>query len=292
MRPARSAFAKYQQRVLRHLRALPPEQRAQIAVELESHLEDAAQASGLPADDPQLQWQVISKLGPSWRLGRALARANGVRGPLTWTLLLGAAATPLIQLLLLGAGLFVAFFGLIPEDDAEGLAVITMLLVPCLALPAVLASHHFIRQTRPWLSRLMVALGGAGFLGGAIYVGVTVFSELTGTTGEQFNWLAPLLLGLLACAGFWPLLFCLVTMQRHRDEDAAVAVMGVAVTIAWLLLWIGALISGLTPASAVGILMTVFSLFGIVLCQVIWLPLLSAWLWQQARATPVSITRR
>lgn len=73
-------FAAYLRQIAAQLGPLTAEQRATIEAELRAHLEDVAAARGSDPTDILTQNSVIQALGPSTRLGRALAQSYRMRG--------------------------------------------------------------------------------------------------------------------------------------------------------------------------------------------------------------------
>ncbi|MBC8160443.1 MAG: hypothetical protein H7Z42_04415 [Roseiflexaceae bacterium] len=101
-------FSRYIAEVMRHMRHLPDTQRAMIAGELRGHLEDAACEFGERAESRVVQELVVGQMGSSWRVGRALARANrNIEAERrTWMLLATLARVTAAA----GATLMLAFF--------------------------------------------------------------------------------------------------------------------------------------------------------------------------------------
>jgi hypothetical protein len=71
-----SPFTQYLQEVDAMLKSLSMQQREEIRQELIAHLEDTAQERGMSADDPILQAEVITSLGPALELGVEFYEAN------------------------------------------------------------------------------------------------------------------------------------------------------------------------------------------------------------------------
>ena len=71
----RRPFDEYLSQVQRHIVRLPAADQARIIAELRAHLYDAAADAGRTPEDLATQQAVIAALGPSRRLGRAMARA-------------------------------------------------------------------------------------------------------------------------------------------------------------------------------------------------------------------------
>lgn len=69
-------FEHYVREVIHHLVKLSPEQQAQIAKELRTHLEDAAAAYGDQAKSPSVRARIVRQMGTPRNVGRALAKVH------------------------------------------------------------------------------------------------------------------------------------------------------------------------------------------------------------------------
>jgi hypothetical protein len=127
MHEPQDPFASYIGQVLRHLGKLHPEQRANIARELQDHLEDIAAEHGEQASNPTVRAMIVSGMGSSRRVGRELARTYRDGQPNRIVMLLfnlvraGIATCAVLLCLLFG---LTSFF-MVPAPSPETATLIT-----------------------------------------------------------------------------------------------------------------------------------------------------------------------
>jgi hypothetical protein len=283
-------FARYLDEVAAQLEYLPVEIREQLLAELHTHLEDAATTAQLSPDSIELQYQVIKTLGPAQVLGRSLVQAH--QPAFTWLdrlLNITGGLAIALQLIILMVGTVFATSMTGDEDAAEGLFIGTLLFVPALALPAMLALARMYRGAAPGLTRVMVVCGYCSLVLPLVLVALQVFlpyTQYAASLYTQASWLAVAQYASLVTAfvgsGITMLLAAFIGARtRILPGDGHLSLAGVVGGIGWLLLFSGLTALSLNATSS-GNTAWIIPIWGgfmlVVIGQGIWSIWLSGWL--------------
>lgn len=196
----------------------------------------------------------------------------------------GIVVNPVLQLLALVGLIFFAFSGQADEDTSEGLLAVAPLFTPLLSLPAVIACYWLRRKGKPLLSGFMLFSGCLSCVAICVILGVSWFTGRNNIRLEDSVWLLPyqLIFTLLIGQGLWPLCLFALNLNRNDESDAVVSLAALAYGLIWIGICAGALVINLVPMLSPTITAILFPLFLLlILVEVLWLPLLSAWLYGQ-----------